>query len=90
MFSLVFIITCNYELLCFGYLRMSLSYLRAGSCPRSPACCRHVSTVAQGGQTNTLALERAFRVFMAPDGHRSFSYMLGEVFSWLVGWLVGL
>ena len=35
--------------------------------------------------TKTLALERAFNAFVAPDGHRSFSYSLGkgEVFSWL-------
>ena len=43
------------------------------------------TTVAQNRQTKTLALERAFSVVMAPDGHRSLSYTLGkgEVFSWL-------
>lgn len=46
---------------------------------------RHMPTVALNGR-QTLALERAFRVFlMAPDGLRSVSYKLGkrEVFSWL-------
>ena len=39
---------------------------------------RHVSTVAQNGLTVTLALERAFQICMAIDGHRSLSYMLGK------------
>ena len=44
-----------------------------------------VYTVVQNRQTKTLALETAFRSFMAPDGHRSFSYTLGrgEALGWL-------
>ena len=36
------------------------------------------TTVAQNRQTKSLALERAFHLFMAPDGHRSLSYTLGK------------
>ena len=42
---------------------------------------RHVSTVAQNGQTKILALEWVFCIHMAPGDHHSFSYTLE--FSWL-------
>lgn len=43
----------------------------------------HIRTVAQNRRSKTLALETAFGIFMATDGHRSFSYMFrkGEIFS---------
>ena len=37
---------------------------------------RHVSTVAQKGQIKTLALERAFRVFMALDAWKVTGFQL--------------
>ena len=45
----------------------------------------NVSTEAQDEHIQILALERAFHIFMAPDGHPRFSYLLGmrKVFSWL-------
>ena len=43
------------------------------------------TTVAQNRQTKALALVKAFHLFMAPDGHRSFAYTLGKeiITDWL-------
>ena len=52
---------------------MSPSYLHRERVlfTESSMLLRHVSTVAQNGQTQTLALERDFRFFTLPDGQRS-------------------